>query len=52
MLVTYPASLVHCDIAFDRKELVVRLSVDVERFRVFPFHVRFIPAVILFDGVV
>ncbi len=52
MLVRYPASLVHCDTLDDRKEPVVRFSVDVERFSVFPFHVRFIPAVILFDGVV
>ena len=51
-MVRYPASLVHCDMLFDRNEDVVRLSVDVDRFSVFPLHARFIPAVILFDGVV
>lgn len=48
----YPESLFHCEMLFEANELVVRLRVDVERFSVFPFHNKFIPAVILLDGVV
>ncbi len=50
--VMYPASLFHCEILFEANDDVVRFSVVDEKFSVFPFHDRFIPDVILFDGVV
>lgn len=47
-----PESLVHWEILLEANDEVVRFKVVVERFKVLPLQARFMPAVILFEGVV